>query len=119
MRQYADVLEFWPDSFWAYNNLGGALQSLGRYDEAALCYRWRADDPAVDRLQDELMTDVETGEANGLSRGELFHRIWERAHRAAGITALPIVIPPETTVPRMSEPWYCCAEPTSRQLAGL
>ena len=92
---------------------------LGRYDEEALCYRWRADDPAVDRLQNDLMTDVETGEANGLGRGELFCRIWERAHQAAGVAALPIVIRPATTVPRMSEPWYCCAEPTSHQLAGL
>ena len=92
---------------------------LGRYDEEALCYRWRADDPAVDRLQDDLMTDVETGEANGSGRGELFHRIWERAHQAAGVAALPIVIRSSAPVPRMSEPWYCCAEPTSRQLAGL
>ena len=92
---------------------------LGRYDEEALCYRWRSDDPAVDRLQDELMSDVETGEANGLSRSDIFHRIWERAHRAANLTALPIFIRPAATVPRMSEPWFCCAEPTSRQLAGL
>lgn len=92
---------------------------LGRFDEEALCYRWRADDPSVDRLQDELMTDVETGEANGLSRNEIFHRIWDRAHGVAGVTASPIVIRPATVVPRMSEPWYCCAEPTSRQLAGL
>ena len=92
---------------------------LGRYDDEALCYRWRADDPAVDRLQAGLMTEVETGESKGWGRGELFHRIWERAHRAAGVAAGPIVIRPANPVPRMSEPWYCCAEPTSRQLAGL
>ena len=92
---------------------------LGRYDEEALCFRWTADDPVLDRLQDDLMADVETGEADGLSRGEIFHRIWERAHQAAGVAALPLVVRPAAPVPRMSEPWYCCAEPTSRQLAGL
>jgi radical SAM superfamily enzyme YgiQ (UPF0313 family) len=92
---------------------------LGRYDDEALCYRWRADDPAVDRLQADLMMEVETGEFNGLGRSELFERIWKVAHHAAGAAAEPLVIRPATSVPRMSEPWYCCAEPTSRQLAGL
>ena len=38
-RQYVDVLEFWPDSFWAHNNLGGALRALGRNDEAIAHFR--------------------------------------------------------------------------------
>ena len=92
---------------------------LGTFDEEALCYRWQADDPSVDRLQIELITDIETNEAKGLSRNEIFHRIWDRAYQMAGVTAPPIAIRPTSVVPRMSEPWYCCAEPTSQQLAGL
>ncbi len=92
---------------------------LGAYDEEALSYRWRADDPAVDRLQAELMEEVEDGEARGRDRREVFARLWERAHRAAAVDALPPAAGSGATVPRMSEPWYCCAEPTSRQLAGL
>ena len=92
---------------------------LGTFDEEALCYRWRTDDPSVDRLQNELMLEIETSEENGLSRNEIFHRIWNRAHQLAGVTAPPIVIRSTSVVPRMSEPWYCCAEPTSQQLAGL
>ena len=92
---------------------------LGRYDAEALCYRWRADDPAVDRLHADLMTDVESGEANGLDRGEIFRRIRRRAHLAAGVADVGIDIGRATAVPRMSEPWFCCAEPTSRQLARL
>ena len=48
---------------------------LGRYDDEALCYRWRADDPAVDRLQADLMMEIEVVESKGLGRGELFERI--------------------------------------------
>jgi len=92
---------------------------LGRYDEEALCYPWQSGDPAVDRLQSDVMADVEAGDGQDLSRSQLFQRIWDRAHQAAGAVAAPIVLQRATTVPRMSEPWYCCAEPTSRQLAGL
>ncbi len=91
---------------------------LGPYDAAALCYRWRAADPAVDRLQANLMRDVESGEAAGLGRGEIFHRIRRRAHLAAGVAAAAVDIG-RAPVPRMSEPWFCCAEPTSSQLARV
>ena len=104
------------------SGLIGILKSEGRldrYDAEALCYRWRAVDPAVDRLQTDLMREVEEGEASGLGRRALFARLWRRAHRAAGAEALPIVFGTETPVPSLSEPWYCCAEPTSSQLAGV
>jgi radical SAM superfamily enzyme YgiQ (UPF0313 family) len=92
---------------------------LGGYDETALCYRWKAGDPAVDRLHAELLRDVEDGEAGGLDRREIFRRIWQLAHQAAGVAALPVESGPAKPVPRLSEPWYCCAEPTSSQLAGM
>jgi hypothetical protein len=92
---------------------------LDPYDEAALCHPWRATDPAADRLQAELMRVVEDGEASGLERREIFRRLWDRAHLAAGVAALPVAFGAAAAVPRPSEPWYCCAEPTSGQLAGL
>jgi hypothetical protein len=52
------------------------------------------------------------------SRGAAFARIWEAAHAAAGMEAprLPLE---GRAVPFLSEPWYCCAEPTRDQLVSI
>jgi hypothetical protein len=49
-----------------------------------------------------------------------FERIWIAAHRAAGI-APPALSRTQTeqAVPFLSEPWYCCAEPTTDQLISI
>jgi hypothetical protein len=96
-----------------------AQELLQPFDEEALCYRWQSSDPAVDRLQSEVMALVEAGEGRNLARGLIFQQIWERAHLAAGLDVPVLILPQPASVPRMSEPWYCCAEPTSHQLAAL
>jgi len=53
------------------------------------------------------------------SRGVGFARIWEAAHLAAGIEAPALPLMEGRGVPFLSEPWYCCAEPTSEQLAQI
>ncbi len=47
------------------------------------------------------------GDRVGASRAQIFGMIWERAFGE------PAGIPPgnETVVPRLTEAWYCCAEP--------
>ena len=51
---------------------------------------------------------------------DLDAHLWEMAHAAAGLDAPPL---PDSgfdhPAPRLSEQWYCCAEPTSQQLAGF
>lgn len=96
---------------------------LNGYDEAALSYRWVHPDPQVDRLHREVRRLVEEGEGEGASRREIFARVWHLAHRALGLK--PRALPPprdaafEARLPRLSEPWYCCAEPTEEQFAGI
>jgi hypothetical protein len=54
------------------------------------------------------------------SRTDVFHAIWRLAHRAAGQDAPSLDgIDPGPAVPRLSEPWYCCAEPTETQLQSF
>lgn len=95
---------------------------LGDFDAALLSYRWAHDDPRVDALQRRVQKIVEEGEADGEGRGQIFATIWRAATDAAD---LPGRAPPaslnggETPVPCLSEPWYCCAEPTTNQLAGV
>jgi hypothetical protein len=51
----------------------------------------------------------------------MFQRVWKLAHAACGRTApaLPQARADSRPVPAMSEPWYCCAEPTEKQLARV
>jgi radical SAM superfamily enzyme YgiQ (UPF0313 family) len=85
-----------------------------------LSHPWRNPDPAVDALQRTLAAEVEAGEAQGLNRFEIFAQLWRLTHAALGLAAAPISLDaagPE--IPQMSEPWYCCAEPTELQRARL
>ena len=88
------------------------------FDAGALSYTWKHPDSRVDRLQGAVCRTVEAGE--GADRREIFRRIWALAHAAR---AMPAPAPPasadETPVPRLSEPWYCCAEPTADQFARV
>ena len=62
---------------------------------------------------------VRQGEREGAGRWNVFQRVWELAHAACGRTApaLPPARADNCRVAAMSEPWYCCAEPTEEQLA--
>jgi hypothetical protein len=64
--------------------------------------------------------DTQTGDAQKLSRSATFAKIWQAAHAAAGISA-PALAPqrPSLPVPFLSEPWYCCAEPTPAQFVSI
>lgn len=94
---------------------------VGPYDEEALCYSWRHPDPDVDALQDEINELVQQAAAAGLGRAATFAQIRARAEGGRGIDlpsgccapASPLVA--TAKLPHMSEPWYCCAEPTARQ----
>ena len=79
---------------------------IGRFDGGSLTHVWRHGDPSVDALQRELEQLV--GSRVTAPREELFARVWEVAHAAAG------GIPPRRTplrsraaVPYLNEPWYC------------
>jgi radical SAM superfamily enzyme YgiQ (UPF0313 family) len=85
-----------------------------------LSHPWRNPDPAVDALQRSVQAEVEDGEAQGLSRAEIFAHLWRLAHEALGLAAAPISLDTSgPDIPQMSEPWYCCAEPTELQRTGL
>jgi radical SAM superfamily enzyme YgiQ (UPF0313 family) len=90
------------------------------FDSAALVFPWCHPDPALDELQREVMAVV-TAAAPGDDRTGVFARVRELAYARAGRTA-PVIAPGRAggsgDVPRLSEPWYCCAEPTEGQLSS-
>jgi radical SAM superfamily enzyme YgiQ (UPF0313 family) len=81
------------------------------FDDAALTYRWQHPDVRVDRLCDEALQLVQSGDAEGASRREIFTRLWEAAHKAAAMPTPPlpepVVAPPSGPIPYLNEPWYC------------
>jgi len=93
--------------------------AVGEFDPKLLGYPWQHADPRVDALQRQIMAWVAESEAKNRSRRQIFTRIYELAHAAAGRTAESL--PPDLgqPIPRLSEPWYCCAEPTDQQLQSF
>jgi radical SAM superfamily enzyme YgiQ (UPF0313 family) len=94
---------------------------LGGFDAEKLSYAWTPADPRADDLQAKVCEAVQQGEREGVGRRAIFQRVWDLAHAACGRTApaLPPARADSHPVPAMSEPWYCCAEPTVEQLARV
>ncbi|HET8946821.1 MAG TPA: CUAEP/CCAEP-tail radical SAM protein [Candidatus Polarisedimenticolia bacterium] len=86
-------------------------------DATRFTWTWRHPDPRVDALQQESMAIVEAGARDGRSDEETFARL---AAAAGGRTGVPSAgARPRRRAPRLTEPWFCCAEPMEGQLAAL
>lgn len=99
------------------DNLTGVISG---FDQLTLGYRWKNPDPKVDVLQQAIQSRVMMAEEQGMSRQDIFNDVWELAHQHAGIKVPELPkYKPGTPIPRLSENWYCCAEPTSQQLCSF
>ncbi|TCV85911.1 radical SAM superfamily enzyme YgiQ (UPF0313 family) [Sulfurirhabdus autotrophica] len=100
--------------------LPGFMQMIKPFDAKLLGYPWQHQDPRVDVLQQALQVCAAKGEEAEMPRSEIFAQIWQLTHEALGIA-----VPPLTkaefgeTIAHLSEPWYCCAEPTEQQLQSF
>ena len=95
--------------------------SLGGFDAEKLSYSWTPTDPRADDLQEKVCEAVQQGEREGADRRAIFKHVWELAYAACERTA-PALLQARADsrpVPAMSEPWYCCAEPTENQFARV
>jgi hypothetical protein len=95
-------------------------RAIGLFDPQSLVYPWRHSDSRVDALSETVQEIAAAADREKLSRTTTFERIWAAGHRAAGI-ASPVLAHTENAraVPFLSEPWYCCAEPTADQLISI
>ena len=87
------------------------------FDRSLLGWPWRHPDSGVDRLQARIADLVESESEQ--SREATFAEAWRLAHAALGESAPALPRDLGDAIPRHSEPWYCCAEPTGEQLAGF
>ena len=96
---------------------------LGGFDHARLGWSWTHPDPALDRLQEQIAGLVEARvstppetifeEIDGLVRSAA--GLHPSSRPARGATS----IGPDRQRAHLSEPWFCCSEPTRAQLAPL
>jgi hypothetical protein len=73
----------------------------------------------VDLLSEAVQTIAAETDRKKESRAAAFARIWQAAHAAAGTDAPELRVGEGRAVPFLSEPWYCCAEPTRDQLVAI
>ena len=96
-------------------------RNVGPFDPESLFYPWKHEDPRVDALSETVQAIAAEGDRRKESRSMVFQRIWKAAHAAAGLDA-PILGASQSVaaaVPFLSEPWYCCAEPTREQFVSI
>lgn len=90
---------------------------LGEFDALNLGYGWQHPDQQMDVFQQQVQNCVMEAESSNLDRQEVFRKIWKMAYESAGRTAPNLTVSANVKVPQMSEPWYCCAEPTDDQFS--
>ncbi len=108
-----------PAGSWILK-IPGMERIAGPFDAAILGHPWQHPDPRMDVLQREIQDWISAAEAAGTPRHAIFRGICERAW-SLGNQPLPALNKPwdGASVPRLSENWYCCAEPTCEQLASF
>ena len=96
---------------------------IGPLDAEAFSYAWIHHDPRMERLAREVSAAAERGAAAMEPAEETFAAIWNAAHAASGhADAAPPIPEPRVTrpnPPRLTETWFCCAEPTAEQFDAL
>lgn len=101
--------------------LAEVASTVEEYDPEVLSYRWRASDPRSDLLQQRLAQLAEEGAARGEDPVDVLVGMWEEACLAAQVDIGEVSRPRQITRgrPRLTESWFCCAEPTQSQVVHL
>ncbi|MGD2042935.1 MAG: radical SAM protein [Acidimicrobiia bacterium] len=86
---------------------------LTRYDESALTWMWDFADPETAVLHKELETIAAHGSDCGQEAAPTLEEMRDAVIRATG-RDLP-AFSDATPAPRLTESWFCCAEPTDGQ----
>jgi radical SAM superfamily enzyme YgiQ (UPF0313 family) len=96
---------------------------LDGYDSAGFSHVWRHPDPAMDGLQRRVAALAAADADAGVPPARTHARIHDLAAQAAAAAGLRWSIPSPPPAagarPRLSEPWFCCAEPTEAQLGAV
>ncbi|MBX7161458.1 MAG: radical SAM protein, partial [Acidimicrobiia bacterium] len=93
---------------------------LDGYDRDRFTWDWHAADARVDALSRDVAAAVETAKARGDDPSTTFGAVYGLVAAASGRDpgrARTAASAPRSGRPRLTEAWFCCAEPTADQLA--
>ena len=95
-------------------------QFLGPLDQSSFMHPWKHPDARMDRLYDSVRQVVaanvhEDPFMNFSGIRAAAHEV--RGDNVSGVMNIPA--PGRSRPPRLTEPWFCCAEPTTDQLRNL
>lgn len=83
------------------------------YDPILLGHQWVSVDPGMDALQRDLAKIVEDGDGKETD----IQQVRSLVEAIAAATSLDLPTAPDVVqAPRLTESWFCCAEPAARQL---
>ncbi len=91
---------------------------FGPWNPDALSFEWRSNDPKVDQLQEILSEIAQTSQTTPESPTSIFHKMRDATYDHFGVKRPPLssITIGNNFKPRLSESWFCCAEPTQKQL---
>jgi len=121
--QFAIRLLVPPGSLLLHTDLDGRL---GPYDDERLSWTWSSPDARLDLLAVELAELAERAASEGWAAVESFEAVRAQTLRTLDMGSARLApttprlrssIPPDER-PRLTESWFCCAEPTEAQLGG-
>jgi radical SAM superfamily enzyme YgiQ (UPF0313 family) len=94
---------------------------IGPLDQGAFQFPWEHPDPRLDRLHKAVRTAVEDAANTGETPDVTFDRLRALAYDTAGrrSPAASLGRPHTNHPPRLTEAWFCCAEPTEGQCRPL
>ncbi|TLY13277.1 MAG: radical SAM protein [Nitrospirae bacterium] len=102
----------------------GIHRFLGMLDQTGFQHQWSHPDERMDRLHRMISEAVEQASLTGEDPAITFDRLRALAYRVAD--RQPVVAGSSTSrsperhrPPRLTEPWFCCAEPTAGQFRPL
>ena len=99
-------------------------QFVGSLDQQKFQHTWTHPDPRMDPLQQAVSGIVEEGAKTEEDPEHTFYRVWELVCGTAGLPFSSLnktasINPHRERPPRMTEPWFCCAEPTTDQFQSI
>lgn len=96
---------------------------LGSLNQEMFTYEWRPADRRLDELQKQVARAVEEAAQNDEDAMATFYRISDLAYRmrgdAAGGSTRGAADASRERPPRLTEAWFCCAEPTQNQFDSM
>jgi radical SAM superfamily enzyme YgiQ (UPF0313 family) len=95
-----------------------AASWVGPLDRKAFTHRWTHPDPRMDALFEGVASRVEAAEDAGEDPRQTWDAVRALAYEAAGRAVPNEAVPPafRPDPPRLTEAWFCCAEPRRGQV---